>query len=172
MRKLLLAALAACAFALPAQAQDHSFPTPGNATVPGAVAMCLNSAGNAVPVSSGTCAANQQVSAATHAQCAALCSNLVVKNAAGTLFSFEVAADTTLSGAPWWLMIYDATAAPSDGAVTPAKCYAMPNGATGFTGAFATGGVAFTTGVTVAVSTTGCFTKTASTHAFIAGDFQ
>jgi len=61
MRRLILAALAACAFACSAQAQDHSFPTPGNATVGGNVQMCLNSSGNAVPVSSGTCANPAQV---------------------------------------------------------------------------------------------------------------
>jgi hypothetical protein len=49
MRRLILAALVACATVCSAQAQDHSFPTPGNATVGGYVPMCLNQSGQAVP---------------------------------------------------------------------------------------------------------------------------
>ena len=108
----------------------------------------------------------------THAQSAALAANLVVKNAAGNLGSFEVAADSTLSGAAWWVMIYDAATAPADGAVTPAKCYAQTSGTTQMGGTFDAGGVAFTTGIVIGVSTTGCFAKTQSIHAYIAGDYQ
>lgn len=110
-------------------------------------------------------------SGATHAQCAALCANLVVDANPGDLFSFNVSADSTLSAAAWWIMVYDATAAPGDGAVTPAKCYAMTSGTTSFSAAFPVPAT-FTTGITFGVSTTGCFSKTASTHAFIAGDFK
>jgi hypothetical protein len=110
--------------------------------------------------------------AATHGQCASLCANLVVKASAGTLFTFNVSADSTLSSAAWWIMIYDATSAPGDGSVTPAKCYALPSGATSLNGAFTSGGEAYATGVVIGVSTTGCFTKTASTHAFIGAGYQ
>jgi hypothetical protein len=110
-------------------------------------------------------------SGATHVQTSALAANLVVKASPGNLYDFEVAADATLSGAAWWIMIYDATSAPADGAVTPAKCYAMTAGATTLTAAFPTP-TAFTAGITIGVSTTGCFTKTASTHAFIGAGFQ
>src|ERR1700722_16884175 len=56
MRKLFLAVLAVIALAWPAHAQDHSFPTPGNATVGGAVIMCLNAQGQAEPATAaGTC---------------------------------------------------------------------------------------------------------------------
>jgi hypothetical protein len=108
----------------------------------------------------------------THAQSSALAANLVVKATAGTLYSFEVNADSTLSGAAWWVMIYDATSAPGDGAVTPAKCYGIPSGTTQMGATFASSGVNFTSGMVIGVSTTGCFTKTASTHAFIGADFQ
>ena len=101
----------------------------------------------------------------------ALAANTVIKAGAGNLYSFEVAADSTLSGAAWWLMIYNATSAPVDGAVTPAKCYAFPSGTTGYTGAFPHP-LYLNTGIVIGVSTTGCFTKTASTHAFISGDAQ
>ena len=113
-----------------------------------------------------------QLTPATIVSCSALCASQVIKGSAGTLYSFEVAADSTLSGAAWWIMIFNATSLPGDGSVTPAKCYALPSGATGFTGAFDAGGIAFGTGITIGVSTTGCFTKTASTHAMISGDYQ
>lgn len=100
---------------------------------------------------------------------AALAANSIIKASAGNLYSFEVSADSTLSAAAWWIMIYNATSAPVDGAVTPIKCYAMPSGSTALSAAFPTP-VAFSTGITIGVSTTGCFTKTASTHAFISGD--
>lgn len=102
---------------------------------------------------------------------AALAANTVIKASAGNLYSFEVSADATLSAAAWWIMIYNATSAPVDGGVTPLKCYAMPSGTTAFSAAFPTP-AAFSTGITIGVSTTGCFTKTASTHAFISGDAQ
>lgn len=101
----------------------------------------------------------------------ALAANLVVKASAGNLYSFEVSADSTLSAAAWWIMLYNATSAPVDGAVTPLKCYALPSGATSYAAAFPVP-VAFSTGITIGVSTAGCFTKTASTHAFISGDAQ
>jgi hypothetical protein len=108
----------------------------------------------------------------THAQCGALCANLVVKNSAGKLKTFEVSADSTLAAAIWYVILYDATAAPTDGAITPAKCYQQPAGSTQMGGTLSAGGSSFTTGITIGVSTTGCFTKTASTHAFIGADYQ
>lgn len=102
---------------------------------------------------------------------AALAANQTVKGSAGNLYSFEISADSTLSGAAWWIMIYDATAAPSDGSVTPKKCYAMASGVTSYAAAWVVP-VTFATGIVIGVSTTGCFTKTASTHAFISGDAQ
>lgn len=101
----------------------------------------------------------------------ALAANQIVKASAGNLYSFEISADSTLSAAAWWIMIYNATSAPVDGAVTPLKCYAMALGVTSYSAAFPVP-VAFSTGITIGVSTTGCFTKTASTHAFISGDAQ
>jgi hypothetical protein len=107
----------------------------------------------------------------THVQTATLASNLVVKGSSGYLYSFEVAADSTLLAADWWLMIFDATTLPADGAVTPAKCYHMVSGTPGFSWGLSSPQV-FLTGIVIGVSTTGCFTKTASAHAFIAGDFE
>lgn len=109
--------------------------------------------------------------AATVISTAALAANLVVKASAGNLYSFEVSATSTLFAANWYIMIYDLTAAPADGAVTPAKCYLIPAGTSTFTGAFPTP-ARFATGIVIGVSTAGCFSKTASTQAFISGDFK
>lgn len=136
---------------------------------PNPVTMDTN--GNFCGSNSGAPSGTVTPAAQTAVSSAALAANLVVKNSAGSLFSFNVSADSTLSGAAWWLMIYNATSAPSDGAVTPVKCYAMPSGATGISGAFPSP-ITFSTGITMGVSTTGCFTKTASTHAFLSGDFK
>lgn len=96
--------------------------------------------------------------------------NHVITGAAGSLYSFEVQADSTLSAAAWWIMVYNATSAPVDGAVTPIKCYQMASGTLGASYAFPNP-IAFSTGITIGVSTTGCLTKTASAHAIISGDF-
>ena len=114
----------------------------------------------------------QAPAASTPVTSAALAANQVVKASAGTLYSFEVQADSTLSGAAWWIMFYNATSAPADGAVTPLKCYAVTSGQPQAGGTFGAGGIAFSAGIVIGVSTTGCFTKTASTHAFISGDAQ
>jgi len=100
-----------------------------------------------------------------------LAANQVVKAAPGQLYGFQVSADATLSGAAWWVMVYDATAAPADGTVTPRKCYAQASGVTSASYAFPRP-ISFGVGIVIGVSTTGCFSKTASTHAFISGDFQ
>jgi hypothetical protein len=104
-----------------------------------------------------------------------LATNLVLKSKCNPqnciLASFEVSADTTLSGGAWWVLIYDAATAPADGTVTPLKCYAQTTGTTSVSAAFTIPPL-FVNGVVIAVSTTGCFTQTSSTHAFIAGDVQ
>lgn len=103
--------------------------------------------------------------------CTVLCSNLVLKASAGNIYSFNVSADSTLSGAAWWLVIFNATTLPADGTITPAKCYAFPSGTTSYSAAFPVP-VGFSTGIVLGVSTTGCFNKTASVHAFLSGDYK
>ncbi len=108
-----------------------------------------------------------------YASTATLAASKVIATDGGRrLLSFEVAADSTLSGAAWWVMIFDATALPSNGTVTPAKCYAAPSGQTQLGGTFDTDGPRFDTGIVIGVSTTGCFTLTTSVHSFISADFQ
>lgn len=149
-------------------------PVSGTVTAAQATAASLN----ATVVGTGTFATQNtpQTSATTgvagtHAATSALAANLEVKASAGNLYGFNVSADSTLSGAAWWLMAYNATSAPADGAVTPVLCYAAPTGTTSINGTFNVP-VAFATGIVLSVSTTGCFTKTASTHAFISADYK
>lgn len=107
----------------------------------------------------------------TTVQTTALAANLVVHSGSSVLSHFQVSVDTTLSVGPWWVMVYNATSAPADGAVTPFQCYALPAGTTSM-------GIDFpepptlATGVVIGVSTTGPFTKTASTHAFISAAYR
>ncbi len=168
MIKLRLLGLAAlfCLFVGP---PVHAAPVSYNVGVcdPGSTTHCIrpNADGSLNTTGTATEAPTTKVSTA------ALAASLVVRNATSTLLGFDVGADSTLSGAAWWVMIFDATSAPGDGAVTPAKCYAAPAGATSLSGGF-TAPASFSTGITIAVSTTGCFTKTASTHAFISGDYR
>lgn len=70
-----------------------------------------------------------------------------------------------------YLMTFNAVAAPSNGAVTPQMCIAVP--------ANATWGVDFgdttdqyVTGMTAVFSSTGCFTQTLSATAFFSGRMQ
>lgn len=178
MRKLWLA-LALALVALPAGAQQTN--TPVTAAVAGAYNSSpptitsgqfgfaqIDSAGRLI-VNCGTGCSSGSSSAPISSS--ALAANTVIKSSAGSLASFQVAADSTLSGAAWWIMIYNAASAPSDGAVTPIKCYAMTSGVTSFSAGWSIP-VSFSTGIVIGVSTTGCFTKTASTHAFISGDIQ
>lgn len=109
-----------------------------------------------------------------HYQCSALCSSLSANPVTGphTMFTWSVWADSTLSASAWYILIYDAGAVPSNGSVTPAKCYAIPSGVTQ-AGATLTGtGEAYPNGVVIVASTTGCFTQTTSTHAMIMLDWQ
>jgi hypothetical protein len=94
--------------------------------------------------------------------------NHVLKAGAGNLYNAY--ATSTVAG---YLLIFNATSAPADGAVTPQNC--IP-GALTQSGIYAASinynpgpMEIFTTGITASWSSTGCFTKTASATAFIHG---
>jgi hypothetical protein len=85
----------------------------------------------------------------------------VILASAGELYDWHVAA--TVDG---WVLVFDATSAPADGAVTPK--IARQIGA-GTTLSFEPGGgppTHFATGIAMVFSTTGPFTKTGSATAF------
>jgi hypothetical protein len=70
-----------------------------------------------------------------------------------------------------YVMLFDGTTVPADGAVTPARCLPIaPN--TGLDLNFRGSPLRFDNGVVVVFSSTGCFTKTASATAYLAGDIQ
>lgn len=144
------------------------------AQTPQLVRECIGTAGNCVPVSSTnpipitpSPSASGGLTPAPLAP--ALATSQVIKSGAGNLYSFEVSADSTLSAAAWWILIFDATSDPGNGAVTPRKCYSQASGTTSIAYAW-TIPIAFTAGITIVVSTTGCYTETQSAHAFISGD--
>lgn len=93
-------------------------------------------------------------------------SSRVFKASAGNLYAYQV----TTGAAAGYVMIFNATSAPADGAVTPVKCVAVPARAT--VGVSNDPPEAFSTGITAVFSTTGCFTKTASATAMFSGDVK
>lgn len=184
MRRMIVAAgaalFAAMAVIVPAAAQDHNFPTPGGATVDGGVQMCLNSSGQAVPVSNGTCANPMQTTAAASGAAAAGITavvsgsaenNHVLKAAPGNLYSVYA---TNLTGTAGFLVVLNATTAPGDGAITPLDCAPLPGNSTASINYRSGPPEVFSTGiVAVVTSASSCFTKTTGViTAFIHGDVQ
>jgi hypothetical protein len=90
----------------------------------------------------------------------------VFKASAGNLYAYQV----TTGALAGYVMIFNTTSAPADGAVTPTKCVVVPAGAT--VGVSADPPEYFSTGITAVFSTTGCFTKTASATAMFSGDVK
>ncbi len=85
----------------------------------------------------------------------------VLKASQGTLFGLSVT-----SSASGYVLVYNSATVPTNGAVTPVACYYLSSGP-------GTLGIAFTpfplymsTGISVAFSSTGCFTQTLSSTAF------
>lgn len=89
----------------------------------------------------------------------------VLKGSAGNLYGLVVT-NTTVAG---YVMVFNATTAPADGAVTPIYCLPIGiNQTVSLTGP-STIPISFSTGISVAFSTTGCFTKTVSATAMFTG---
>lgn len=89
----------------------------------------------------------------------------VLKASAGSLYGMSITTSTVAG----YVLLIDATTAPADGAVTPAKCYQIPSGSTI---GILFEPLAFTTGIVTVFSTTGCFTKTASATAYFSGEVK
>lgn len=98
--------------------------------------------------------------AATKGKSTALEASHVIKASAGNLYWLTVTADANAG----FLMIFDATSAPADGAVTPDYCVPIA-ASTGNPFNWLLNPMNFSTGITVVYSSTGCLTKTASIHA-------
>lgn len=127
------------------------------------------------------------LSAAAHAQASGLnsTSSLATTTASATwtimgahaLMGFTVAAPTP-QAAPAFVLVFDATSAPADGAVTPAACYPMTPAS--FSGQWTSTSMANTpfgapvvNGITLVYSIgADCFHKTASAVAFMSVLYQ
>jgi hypothetical protein len=92
----------------------------------------------------------------------------VLKASAGNLYDAYVTTGTT----PGYVMVFNATSAPGDGAVTPIDCIQAPPSQTTSLFSLASPPEVFSTGITIVFSTTGCFTKTISATAFFHGRVQ
>ena len=101
---------------------------------------------------------------ATPVVSAALEGSHVLKSAAGCLLAVYATIDSTTAG---WLMVFNSATVPADGSVTPVDCVYISQapGSLGLNWA-PLPPEWFSTGVSVAFSSTGCFTKTLSAHAF------
>lgn len=97
---------------------------------------------------------------------AAVASSLVLKASAGNLYGYNIVAGASAG----YLMIFNSTTAPADGAVTPLRCIPVAANA-GIDRAFDIPR-RFSTGIVLVFSTTGPYTKTASATAFLGGEFQ
>ena len=91
----------------------------------------------------------------------------VLKNSQGYLNGFSA----TSGASAGYVLFFDATTAPANGAVTPKLCYQLPANQT--TGAsWLTYPVPFNNGIVIEFSTTGCFTATSSSTAFFSAQIQ
>lgn len=98
---------------------------------------------------------------------AAVASNLVVKGTPGNLYSWVV----TSGASAGYVMIFNATTLPADGAVTPADCRVIAANSTIGSGNYDIP-ERYSAGIVIGFSTTGCFSKTASATAYIRATFQ
>ncbi len=95
-------------------------------------------------------------------------SSLLVKSGPGRLFSF-----TAYATATGWVLPFDALTCPADGAVAPLLptiAYVAANSTLSVD--FGIAPLSFTTGLVLCYSTTGPFTKTASTTAVFSAQVQ
>lgn len=97
----------------------------------------------------------------------ALGNNLQIKSSPGNLYAFECTNATSTAG---FVMLFNRTSVPADGAVTPTRVYEMPANSTLGRG-FDPPDV-FTIGVLILFSTTGPMTKTTpgAASCFFVGD--
>jgi hypothetical protein len=97
----------------------------------------------------------------------AVTGGVVLKTVGARLYGVNVVSGASAG----YVMIFDAPAVPADGAVVPAYCLPLAAN-TGLDASFRAAPINFVTGISVAFSTTGCYTKTASATAYIAGSVQ
>ncbi len=169
MRRLISLALAFLALASPAFAETWTPIAPSTAPSNAQVAGCIYRTAPVAPTngqSMGTSCPLTDVGVAPIASSAAESCH-VLKGSAGNLYSVS-----GYVGAAAWLMVFNATAAPSNGAVTPvAWAYASAAGSWSINyGAIP---LSLSTGITVCASSTGPLTLTLySTNTVFSGRVQ
>ena len=167
MRKLLGFALAALVWvgaSAPAYSQNTVLPcTQGTAT---ASRNCIPVSANApLPTTAG--ASSAEGVAIEPTAVASATSGLVLKTAAGNLYSLQVANAATGG----YVLLMDQTTVPSAGAVTPSKCFFMPSAAGNLSLSF-NPPLRFSSGIIMLYSSAGCFTFTASNPTFMSGEVK
>lgn len=95
----------------------------------------------------------------------AVAASLVVKDSSGTLTGFNVTSGATAG----YVMVFDSATVPADGAVTPTRCIPIAANV-GIEVSYRGAPLRMYRGATIVFSSTGCYAKTASATAFIAGD--
>lgn len=86
----------------------------------------------------------------------------VLKASKGCLISLYV----YNSGAAAFLMVFNSTTVPNDGAVTPIQCVPVASASYQYINFAPQPPEYYSTGISTAISTTGCFTKTVGSGAF------
>jgi hypothetical protein len=102
----------------------------------------------------------------TNAATPTAAASLIVKTGPGGFFT-----GYAISGTAGYLMAFDATAVPADGAVSPIAVCAQAVGVGCFID-LEPQGIPFTNGLVLVYSSTGPFTKTASATAFINAQYR
>ena len=101
------------------------------------------------------------------AQTATAAASLVAKATGGQLYAFS----GTAGASAGYFLIFDATSAPSNGTVTPKFCYPVAIGGN-FDKSWGAYPVPFQNGIVIEFSTTGCFSATSSSTAFITAQIR
>lgn len=182
MIRIMIALIAALGFAVNAAAQTN-WPTPnGFQPANGAVLMCFNGSGQAIPAwnASGNWQCNDKLAVSatqgtvSHASITVLGTALVVKASAGTLFGFNCSALT--GGAAGYCVAYNATAAPGTGALTGSLVLDVCQFDTTARGCSLarSAPIAYSAGIVILVTSAATpFTYTTGTDtAFVSADYQ
>lgn len=92
----------------------------------------------------------------------------IFKTSGGNLYGLQVTSSTTAG----YVLLFDATSVPADGAVTPIKCYKLGGNATVVVSWLPGPVLRFVNGLVAVYSTTGCFSKAVENTAFISGEVE
>lgn len=141
---------------------------PATASTPWAVALPTTPL-----IASGSGVVNTPTSvstgATTRASGTAAASSLVLKASAGNLYDLKV----TIGATAGYVLLFDATSLPSNGAITPVFCERVNSDGTAGGASFAWPmPFPFATGIVAGFSTTGCYTLTASATAAFFGGYK